>query len=160
MRLGSVGWVKVRLPGREEDLTLVVSRIAGEDTPLMLLTNLPVEDADDARRILRYYIRRWECEEAIRFLKSQVHFERIRTFRWSAICRLVLLAVVVMIYLCWLTEAHPSIGERLICFSQPLPDKAEFVLYRLCTGLTEVMNACFWLRRDLLQRNLWKNLEV
>jgi len=159
-RLSQVGWVKVRLPDREEDLTMVVSRIAGEDTPLMLLTNLPVEDADDARRILRYYIRRWECEEAIRFLKSQVHLERIRTFRWSAICRLVLLAVVVMIYLCWLTEAHPAIGERLICFSQPLPDKAEFVLYRLLTGLTEVMNACFWLRRDLLQKSLCKNPEV
>ncbi len=150
LRVSHLGWVKVHLPGREEDLTLVVSRIAGEDTPLMLLTNLPVEDADDARRILRYYIRRWECEEAIRFLKSQVHLERIRTFRWSAICRLVLVAVVVMIYLCWLAEAHPAIGERLICFSQPLPDKVDFVLYRLLTGLTEVMDACFWLRRDLL----------
>jgi hypothetical protein len=31
-RLSQVGWVKVRLLRREEDLTLVVSRIAGEDT--------------------------------------------------------------------------------------------------------------------------------
>jgi hypothetical protein len=157
LRLSQVGWVKVRLLAREEDLTMVVSRIAGEDTPLMLLTSLPVEGVDDARRILRYYIRRWECEEAIRFLKSQVHLERIRAFRWSAICRLVLVSVVVMIYLCWLAEAHPAIVERLICFSQPLPDKVDFILYRLLTGLTEVMDACFWLRRDLLQRSLWKN---
>jgi hypothetical protein len=28
----------------------------------MLLTNLPVENVDDAKRILRYYIRRWENE--------------------------------------------------------------------------------------------------
>jgi len=149
-RLNQVGWVKVRLPGRQEDLTLVVSRIAGEDTPLMLLTNLPVEDVDDAKRILRYYIRRWECEEAIRFLKSQVHLERVRTFRWSAICRLVLLATVVMIYLGWIVEEHPELGERLICFGQPLPSKPDFLVYRLLTGLTEVINACFWLRRDLL----------
>jgi hypothetical protein len=149
-RLSQVGWVKVRLPGREEDLTLVVSRIAGEDTPLMLLTNLPVENADDARRILRYYIRRWECEEAIRFLKSQVHLERVRTFRWSAICRLVLLATLVMIYLGWIVEEHPQMGERLISFGQPLPSEPDFLIYRLLTGLTEVINACFWLRRDLL----------
>ncbi len=148
--LTQVGWVKVRLPGREEDLTLVVSRIAGEDTPLMLLTNLPVENVDDAKRVLRYYIRRWECEEAIRFLKSQVHLERIRTFRWSAICRLVLLATLVMMYLGWVVEGHTGLCERLIYFGQPLPSEPDFLLYRLLTGLTEVINACFWLRRDLL----------
>jgi hypothetical protein len=156
-RVSYAGRVKVRLLGREEDLTLVVSRIAGEDTPLMLLTNLPVENVDDARRILRYYLRRWECEEAIRFLKSQVHLERVRTFRWSAICRLVLLSVLVMIYLGWIAEEHLELGERLIRFGQPLPSEPDFPLYHLLTGLNEVIhsmayaiNACFLLRRDLL----------
>jgi transposase len=97
------------LPGRDEDLTLVVSRLAGNDKPMMLLTNLPVESLADAKRVLRFYIRRWECEEGIRFLKSQVSLEKIRTFRWSAIHRLVLLAVLVMIYLGWLVEAHPCL---------------------------------------------------
>jgi len=49
--------MKVRLPGRDEDLTLVVSRLAGNNRP-MLLTNLPVENLKDAKRILRRYIRR------------------------------------------------------------------------------------------------------
>ena len=55
IRITQIGWVKVRLPGRQEDLTLVVSRLAGVDTPLMLLTNLPVENLRDAKRVLRYY---------------------------------------------------------------------------------------------------------
>jgi hypothetical protein len=121
---------------------------------LVLLTNLPVENVDDAKRVLRYYLRRWECEEAIRFLKSQVHLERIRTFRWSAICRLVLLATLVMIYLGWIVEAHLELGERLIWLGQSLPRRIDFLLYRLLTGLTETTNACFWLRRDLLRRSL------
>lgn len=116
----------------------------------MLLTNLPVENPDDAKRVLRYYLRRWECEEAIRFLKSQVHLERIRTFRWSAIRRLVLLAALVMIYLGWIVESHLELCERLIRFGQPLPREVDFLLYRLLTGITEAINACFWLRRDLL----------
>lgn len=153
-RLSQVGWVKVRLPGREEDLTLVVSRIAGKDMPLMLLTNLPVENVEDAKRVLRYYIRRWECEEAIRFLKSQVNLEMIRTFRWTAIRRLVLLAVLVMIYLGWIVEEYPDIGDRLVYLSQPLPDKPDFLMYRLLTGLTEAINTCFWLHKDLLRRSL------
>jgi hypothetical protein len=154
IRITQIGWVKVRLPGREENLTMVVSRLAGRDRPLMLLTNLPVENAGDAKRVLRYYIRRWECEEGIRFLKSQVNLEKIRTLRWSAICRLVLLAVLVMIYLGWVLEEYPHIGERLVRLSQPLADKPDFLMYRLLTGLTEAIDTCFWLHKDLLRRSL------
>jgi len=153
-RITQIGWVKVRLPGRKENLTMVVSRLAGCDTPLMLLTNLSVETLEDAKRVLRYYVRRWECEEAIRFLKGQVNLEKIRTLRWSAIRRLVLLAVLVMIYLGWIVEGYPDIGDQLVYLSQPLPDKPDFLMYRLLTGLTEVINTCFWLHKDLLWRSL------
>lgn len=155
IRITQIGWTKVRLPGHDEVLTLIVCRLAGYDKPMMLLTNLPVEDVKDAKRVLRFYIRRWECEEGIRFLKSQVNLEKIRTFSWSAICRLVLLAVLVMIYLCWLVEAHPNLCDRLVYLSQPLPDNPDFLLYRLLGGLTEAINTCFWLHKDLLRRSLW-----
>jgi len=155
VRITQIGWTKVRLPDREDELTLVIARLAGHDKPMMILTNLPVEDVKDAKRILRFYIRRWECEEGIRFLKSQVNLERIRTFRWPAICRLVLPAVLVIIYLGWLVEAHPGICDRLVYLSQPLPDKPDFLLYRLLGGLTEAISACFWLHKDLLRRSLW-----
>ena len=154
IRITQIGWVKVRLPGRDEVLTLVVSRLAGKDKPMLLLTNLPVENLKDAKSILRFYIRRWECEEAIRFLKSQVNLEKIRTFRWSAIRRLVLLAVLVMIYLGWLIEAHPNMCDRLVSLSQPLPDNPDFLLYRLLGGLAEAINTCFWLHKDLLRKSL------
>jgi hypothetical protein len=108
IRITQIGWAKVRLPGRDEALTLVVSCLAGKDKPMMLLTNLPVENLKDAKRILRFYIRRWECEEAIRFLKNQVKLEKIRTFRWSSIRCLVLLVMLVIVYLGWLLEAHPK----------------------------------------------------
>jgi len=150
LRFSRIGWVKVRLPSRAETLTMVVSRVAGSEVPFMLLTNLPVDCLADAQRVLRYYIRRWECEEAMQFLKEQVNLESIRTFRWSATCRLVLLAVLVMIYLAWLIERHPLLTDRLIEYGQVLPDEADFLFYRLLTGLTEAINACFYLRRDLL----------
>lgn len=154
IRITQIGWMKVRLPGRDETLTLVVSRLAGQDKPMMLLTNMPVETPGEAKRILRFYIRRWECEEAIRFLKSQVQLERIRTFRWTAVCRLVLLGVLVMLYLGWLCEAHPPICDRLISLSQPLPDKPDFLSYRLLSGLIDAIDTCFWLHKDLLRRCL------
>ena len=130
-------------------MTMVVARTAGRDAPFMLLTNLPVETAEDARRVLRYYARRWECEEGIRFLKSEINLEQIRTFNWTAICRLVLLAVLVMRYLTWLLERTPNLAERLIAFGQPLPDKPDFLLYRMLTGLTEAITACVYAGRAL-----------
>jgi hypothetical protein len=151
----NMGWTKVRLPGRQEDMTMIVLRLAGIDKPMMLFTNLPVENVEDAKRIMRLYIRRWECEEGIRLLKYQVSLEKIRTFKWFAICRLVLLAVLVMIYLGWLVEAHPNLCDRLVYLSQPLPDNPDFLAYRLLGGLTEAINACFWLHKDLLRRALW-----
>jgi prepilin-type N-terminal cleavage/methylation domain-containing protein len=66
-------------------------------------------------------------------------------------------AVVVMIYLGWLFESNPNLCDRLICLSQPLPDKPDFLLYRLLAGLTEAINACFWLHKDLLRRSLRQN---
>ena len=154
-RITQIGWVNVRLPGRDEDLTLVVSRRAGVDKPMMLLTNLTVDNHKDAKRILRFYMRRWECEEAIRFLKNQVNLEKIRTFRWTAIRRLVLLSALVMIYLCWLVEEHPNLCDRLVYLSQPLPDNPDFLAYRLLAGLTEAINTCFYLHKDLLRKSLW-----
>ena len=154
VHITQIGFTKVKLPSRDETLAMIVCRLAGCDKPMMLLTNLSVEDSKDAKRVLRLYIRRWECEEAIRFLKSQVNIEKIRTFNWIAICRLVLLAVLVMIYLCWLIEENPNICERLVYLSQPLPYNPDFVLYRLLTGLTEAINACFWLHKDMLRRTL------
>jgi hypothetical protein len=154
VRITQIGFAKVKLPSRDEQLTMIVCRLSGRDKPMMLLTNLSVEGARDAKRVLGLYIRRWECEEAIRFLKSQVSLEKIRTFSWTAICRLVLLAVLVMVYLCWLVEEHPNICERLVYLSQPLPDDPDFVLYRLLAGLTEALDICFWLHKDLLRRTL------
>lgn len=150
LRVGQVGWVRVRLPGRTEVLTMIVSRQAGSDTPMMLVTTLPIETVRDAKRALRYYVRRWECEEGIRLLKAGVNLERIRTFNWTAICRLVLLCVLVMVYLTWLVERRPVLTERIIAFGQPLPDEPDFLLYRLLTGLTAAFIACLYLRSDLL----------
>lgn len=150
LRFSQMGWVKVRMPHRRETLTMVVARKPGRDTPFMILTSLPVDSADDARGVLRYYCRRWECEEGIRFLKSEVHLERLRAFNWTAIRRLVMLAVIVMLYLTWLLERQPDLCRRLIEFGQPLDDEVDFLLYRLLTGVTEAITASIYAGRALL----------
>jgi len=55
----------------------------------------------------------------------------------------------------WLVEEDPNIFDRLVYLSQPLPDNPDFPAYRLLTGLTEAINACFRLHKDLLRKSLW-----
>ncbi|MFC1794267.1 hypothetical protein ACFL3Q_11840 [Planctomycetota bacterium] len=57
------------------------------------------------------------------------------------------IAVLVMISLGWLLEAHPNICYRLVSLSQPLPNNPDFLSYRLLCGLTEAINTCFWFKR-------------
>jgi len=80
--------------------------------------------------------------------------KKIRTFRWSAICRPVSLAVLVMIYLGWPVEEHPNICDRLVYLGQPLPHNPNLLPSCLLAPPTEAINTCFWLHRDLLRKSL------
>jgi len=155
-----MGWTKVRLPTRQQTLTMVVARSPGNDTPFMVLTSVLVEPADDARRVPGYYMRRWECEEGIRFLKSEVNLERIRAFNWTAICRPVLLCALAMLYLSWMLERKRDLAERLIALGQPLPEEADFLLYRLLTGLMEAISARVYCGRAVPRLSLRKKPRV
>ncbi len=50
----------------------------------------------------------------------------------------------------WIAIEARYLAERLIGYAQVLPDKVDFMFYRLLTGLTHILNACFYIRRALL----------
>lgn len=73
----TLGSQRVALPGHPQPLTLVVIRGYGE-SPLMLLTNLKIQDESGLDRILEIYLTRWKCEESYRFIKQAYRLEEIR----------------------------------------------------------------------------------
>ena len=70
MQFSQIGWVKVRLPGRKEDLTMVVARTPGRDVPFMVLTSLAVESAEDARRVAER--QQWICTRLARSFSTKL----------------------------------------------------------------------------------------
>ena len=60
----------------------------------------------------------------------------------------------------WLVETAPSICDRLVYLSQPLPDKPEFILYRFESGADGSGKTCFGLHKDLLRLPLQENPKV
>jgi len=93
---GSVLFFPVTHPDYPDwPLTLVVGRRKGA-SPWYLLTNEPVESADDAWRIVLAYARRWQIEMAFRNLKSELAIQSLRVYDWEG--RLKLLGMVTLAY--------------------------------------------------------------
>ena len=101
------GFRRVRLPGRLEELGLVVIRGFGEE-PLMLLTNLPLRRN---RRVLwsvvEGYLTRWRIEEAIRFTKQSYNLEDIRVLTYRRLRNLTALVLAASYF------AAVHLGDRL-----------------------------------------------
>jgi hypothetical protein len=86
-RMIEFGFRRVRLPGRQEELSLVVVKGFGEE-PLMLLTNVEVKPTRRSLLfIVQAYIRRWQVEQTIRFAKQTYGIEDIRLRKYVRACR-------------------------------------------------------------------------
>jgi hypothetical protein len=94
----------VFLPVRVPDfphfpLTLVVSRPGPGRKPWYLITNLPIQNVDDAWRVVLAYNRRWQVETSIRYSKSELAFESPRLLSWERRAKLFALAALVQAFL-------------------------------------------------------------
>jgi hypothetical protein len=80
-------------------LWLVVARPLGEKKekePWYLLTSDPIQNADDAWRVVLAYARRWQIEMCFRYNKSELGIESLRLWTWER--REKLLMVVTLCY--------------------------------------------------------------
>ena len=129
------GWCKVYLPERPNcPLYLVVKTLPGFERPLMLLTSLTVIDLSSAKNVLIYYRRRWRCEEAARFLKSDLGIEQFALRLYDSFTRLFLLAALAMSFLTWLALSFPTLADTLSAAS-PGKHQIKFLYYRLLDWL-------------------------
>ena len=132
---------RVSLPGHlARPLYVVASWRAGQEEPLIVLTNLVVETIDQARQVLRYYQQRWACEEAARFLKGRVGLEGFRVRRYEAIRRLTLLAMLAMGFLTWILLRSRDLTKRLLAWTSRFRRPRSFLYYRLLDGLQEFVH--------------------
>lgn len=93
---GSVLFFPVTHPDYPQwPLTLVVGRRKGGE-PWYLLTNEPVQTAEEAWKIVLAYARRWRIEMAFRNLKSELAIQSLRVYSWES--RLKLLGLLTLAY--------------------------------------------------------------
>lgn len=100
------GYRPVKLPGRDEQLYLVVVR-GYRDEPMLLLTDIPVrKNRNVLWRIVSGYLTRWLIEETIRFIKQSYSLEDIRVLKYERLRNLVALVMAAVYFSAvWLGES-------------------------------------------------------
>lgn len=94
-------------PQYDGQLWLVVVRQGKGREPWYLLTNEPVETAEQAWEITFSYVRRWKIEESFRFQKTELLIESLRLQDWEPRRKMLLLVTLAYGYL--LSLLDPSL---------------------------------------------------
>lgn len=127
-------------------LTLIICRSGRKGRqPWYLLTNEPVENDQQAWKLVHAYARRWQIEQSFRFTKSELGMESCRLWFWEN--RMKLLQIVALVYaflLSLLEEKLQNYIQSLLregchrtgkrCKNTPTP------LYRIRLALANLFN--------------------
>jgi hypothetical protein len=139
------GFRRVRLPGSEEELSLVVVKGFGEE-PLMLLTNVEVKTT---RRsvlfIVQAYIRRWQVEETIRFAKQTYGIEDIRLRKYVRLQNMIALALGALYFVMgWLGEGLKLriLMQHALTAAKRLFVIPDFRYYAAADGIKSNLEGC------------------
>lgn len=128
---------KVYLPDIQKPLYLVAYRTGGYSQPVILLTDMVVEDFEMALQIRNRFTRRWDCETSIEFLKSKIGLERFAVRKYKSMQGLIFLAGLAMGFLSYLQsrckDIHQRINDHLRYSRQP----KSFWFYRLLIALQD-----------------------
>lgn len=73
--MGGIGYRRVRLPGRKEELTLIHYHRKRYREPMALLTTLTPKTMAQAKKIAKLYLKRWKIEDYHRFFKTRFSLE-------------------------------------------------------------------------------------
>src|SRR3989440_1999029 len=92
----------VHHPEYQGPLWLVVVRQGRGREPWYLLTNEPVETAEQAWDLTFSYVRRWKIEESFRFQKSDLQIDSLRLRAWEPRRKMLLLVTLAYGFLLWL----------------------------------------------------------
>ena len=110
-------YLKVRLPTKGKDpVEMTIVHIREENPPSddkrlewFLLTTLPVENADDAERILTWYGLRWRIEDYFRVLKSGCRIEELENRTAERLQR----AAAINMVIAWRIHLMARLGREL-----------------------------------------------
>ncbi|UCD58272.1 MAG: transposase [Candidatus Hydrogenedentota bacterium] len=140
-----VGFRRVKLPGREQRLALVVVKQLGGQ-PLMILTNVEVvKSRRSVMFVVLSYFRRWQIEETIRFAKQAYQIEDIRLRRYHRLQNMIVIVWAVVHFVAvWLGEGLKLgiLAHHALQAAKRVLGIAAFRYYALADGIKASLAGC------------------
>lgn len=132
---------RVYLSAVERPLYVVAYHTKGYSEPVILLTDLVVENRDLALQQRNRYAGRWAgCETSVQFLKSQIGLERFAVRRYHSMQGLIFLASLAMGFLSYLLsrrrKLRPQVEDAVRYGRRP----KSFWFYRVVIALRDAFN--------------------
>jgi hypothetical protein len=132
---------KVYLPDTERPLYVVAYYTRGYDEPVILLTDMVVEDKDLALQQRNRYAGRWAgCETSVQFLKSQMGLERFAVRRYHSLQGLIFLASLAMGFLSYLLSRRRKLRQQVDDAVRYCRRPKSFWFYRVVIALRDAFN--------------------
>ena len=129
---------KVYLADIDKPLYVVAYHTKGHDQPVILLSDMVIEDRDLALQTRNRYSKRWVgCETSVEFLKSRIGLERFAVRRYQSIQGLIFLASLAMGFLSFLQSGCKDIGKRIEDRLRYSRNPKSFWFYRLVIALRD-----------------------
>ena len=135
-----VSILKVQITAKKKWLNLIL--LYGlSDTPMMLLSNIPVKCKDDVIKIARCYMNRWRIEEYFKFKKQEYNFEnfRVRSFRSINNLNTLLTYVIGLIGLLSEKMKKSIFVKTIINESKSLKSNVIMWFYQISRGIYEIL---------------------
>ena len=138
----SISYTKVKLPiYKEKDITLVtIHGLSDDGIPMMLLTNLDVNDKVSAEHIVRLYFLRWRIEEYFKAKKS-FNWENSLLRTLESMNNLNLFLTMAMTHIAILVEKKDKNFHSNIILERANSIKKEYLVYlsTMATGIVEIL---------------------
>lgn len=138
----SISYTRVKLPTyKEKDITLVtVHGLSDDSIPMMLLTNLIVNDKASAEHIVRLYFLRWRIEEYFKTKKS-FNWENSLLRTLESMNNLNLFLTMAMTHIAILVEKKDKNFHSNVILERANSLKKEFLVYlsTMATGIVEIL---------------------
>jgi hypothetical protein len=110
----------------------------GYQQPIILLTDMVVENPALALGVCNRYAKRWVgCESSVEFLKSQIGLERFAVRRYQSMQALIFLASLAMGFLSFLQSRCRDIRQRIEDKLRYCREPKSFWFYRLVIALRD-----------------------
>lgn len=112
-----IGWFRIRLPGKQQNLGVIVAYDPDKDRTLTLITNIPLLSIDDVRAVYNDWRLRSRIEHGYRFDQEQgLDVEDMRVQTLERMKRLFVMVLAAAQFVFYLMDAWPDAAVQWIRF--------------------------------------------